>query len=520
MPFDIQRFHGDGAAAEPGLEQFPDTQRFLELLEGLAQPAGNGEEAPDRAAARGLFSWQDEVVVARAPGRLDVMGGIADYSGSLVLQMPLAEACHVAVQRHAPGPSPRLRIVSFRHGTAFELGLDELLPGGEPVSYEAAKALFRRDPSHSWTAYVGGALAVLARERGARFDRGLSILVSSDVPEGKGVSSSAAVEVATMAAVAAAHGISLDGRSLALLCQRVENSVVGAPCGVMDQMTAALGQEARLLALRCQPAEVQGWAAIPLHLQFWGVDSGIVHSVGGSDYGHVRVGAFMGLRIASQVAADDQQRSNGSDGSGDTPPIGGGYLANVQPSEWAARFEQRLPETISGAAFLQQYGTHWDAATSIDPDQTYAVRTPAGHPVHENFRVHAFRQVLAAPACGGAEQLEVLGELMRQSHVSYSRCGLGSDGTDRLVELVQEEHDAAVARGEEPALYGAKITGGGCGGTVCVLGVAGPRGEAAFQRVVQRYSQERRYEPKVFRGSSAGAAEFGHLVLRRRRAAA
>lgn len=57
-------------------------------------------------------------------------------------------------------------------------------------------------------------------------------------------------------------------------------------------------------------------------------------------------------------------------------------------------------------------------------------------------------------------------------------------------------------------------------GTVCVLGVAGPRGEAAFTRVVQRYSLERRYEPKVFRGSSAGAADFGYLVLRRSNAAA
>lgn len=516
MPFDVRRYDGNGStAAEPSLEQFSDTQRFLELLDGLAEPTLHAEEAPDHTAARSLFSWQEEVVVARAPGRLDVMGGIADYSGSLVLQMPLAEACHVAVQRHAPAPSQHLRIVSFRHGTAFELPLSELLPGGEPIGYEAARELFRRDASQAWAAYVGGALVVLMREWGARFDGGLSILVSSDVPEGKGVSSSAAVEVATMAAVAAAHGLALDGRTLALLCQRVENSVVGAPCGVMDQMTAALGQEARLLALRCQPAEVQGGATIPPHLQFWGVDSGIVHSVGGSDYGHVRVGAFMGLRIASQLAAEER-RGDGSNGRHKAAPIGGGYLANVLPSEWVARFEQRLPEAVSGVAFLERYGTHWDAATSIDPEQTYAVRTPAGHPVHENFRVHAFRQVLAAPACGGAEQLQVLGELMRQSHVSYSRCGLGSDGTDRLVQLVQEEHDAAVARGEEPALYGAKITGGGCGGTVCVLGVAGPRGEAALQRVVQRYSLERRYEPKVFRGSSAGAAEFGHLVLRRR----
>lgn len=47
-----------------------------------------------------LVRWDDEVVVTRAPGRLDVMGGIADYSGSLALQMPIAEACHVALQRH------------------------------------------------------------------------------------------------------------------------------------------------------------------------------------------------------------------------------------------------------------------------------------------------------------------------------------------------------------------------------------------------------------------------------------
>ena len=80
--------------------------------------------------------------MARAPGRLDVMGGIADYSGSLVLQMPLAEACHVAVQRHAPAAAgsgsglaaalPLLRVVSFdtagsHRSPAFEIELAELV---------------------------------------------------------------------------------------------------------------------------------------------------------------------------------------------------------------------------------------------------------------------------------------------------------------------------------------------------------------------------------------------------------
>jgi hypothetical protein len=68
--------------------------------------------------------------------------------------------------------------------------------------------------------------------------QGLSMLIVSSVPEGKGVSSSAAVGVAAMRALLAAHGVTLPGRELAILCQKVENLVVGAPCGIMDQAYA------------------------------------------------------------------------------------------------------------------------------------------------------------------------------------------------------------------------------------------------------------------------------------------
>ena len=88
------------------------------------------------------------------------------------------------------------------------------------------------------------------RETPARLSGGLRILVDSRVPEGKGVSSSAAVEVATMRAVAAlANYDELTGTELGRLCQVAENRVVGAPCGIMDQMTSALGRENELLAL-------------------------------------------------------------------------------------------------------------------------------------------------------------------------------------------------------------------------------------------------------------------------------
>jgi galactokinase len=140
---------------------------------------------------------------------------------------------------------------------------------------------------------------------------------------------------------------------------------------------------------------------------------------------------------------------------------------------------------------------------------------PTCHPIQEHFRVGAFRQALLS-AADSASQLQVLGELMLQSHASYSACGLGSDGTNLLVTKVRQHMAAARAAGREPLLLGAKITGGGCGGTVCILGVAGEAGEEAVQALVDSYAAETGHQPKVFSGSSLGASQFGHLRLCRR----
>ncbi|KAK9803166.1 hypothetical protein WJX72_006956 [[Myrmecia] bisecta] len=538
-------------AGQEALGRCPDTLDFLQTLARLrshAEASSSDAHAalPEFRAATRLFNWEDEIYVTRAPGRLDVMGGIADYSGSAVLQLPIAQACHVACQRQpvgkqqlwkhiqarqaATGPQPALRVVSFHadatnRGPTFDMDLAELERDGAPIPYEQARAHFKEDPARSWAAYVAGALVVLMHECALRFPDGIAMLISSSVPEGKGVSSSAAVEVGVMKAVAAAHGLDLDGRQLALLCQKVENLVVGAPCGVMDQMTSSLGEPGTLFSMTCQPAEVDSPVAIPDHTRFWGIDSGIRHSVGGADYGTVRAGAFMGLRILSESAGLIQRQGSALPRlhsvnmallsvSPDTLPLGGGYLTNIAPSEFSQTYEEDLPETMTGSDFLSRYGRHWDAATEVVALRSYPVRLPTAHPVFEHFRVHAFAAVLQAGAEGPAN-LALLGELMYQSHASYSRCGLGSEGTDRIVALVREEVASAKALGLAPPLYGAKITGGGSGGTVCVIGEASEAGQAAIERVVQRYSsQTGGYSPQVFTGSSLGADAFGHLVIK------
>jgi galactokinase len=476
----------------------PDVVSFLDTLQQLAMHPV--------AEVRDLFDPTRDLIVTRAPGRLDVMGGIADYSGSLVLQMPLRAATLVALQAD---PIRHLRIVSLsadahHRAVAVDLPLGALeRADGAPVDYAEARRAFARDPDRRWAAYVAGALLVLRRERGATFTHGARLLISSTVPEGKGVSSSAALEVAAMQAIATAFHIPLEDSELARLAQLVEHRVVGAPCGIMDQMTATCGEADRLLVLRCQPAELLPSVAWPKDLGLWGIDSGERHAVSGADYTSVRAGAFMGYRIIADIAgltvtqADEDGRVRIDD------PIWNGYLANVTPSQFGDRFETRIPERMRGADFLARYGGTPDAVTHVDPDREYAVRAPTRHPIEEHARIQQFAQLLASPYGGEGRRL---GALMYASHAGYAQCGLDSVGTSRLVSMVRAAGSSWAA-----AVYGARITGGGSGGTVAVLGHR--EAEAGVARIAARYAEETGHPADIITGSSPGAAAFGYLTL-------
>jgi L-arabinokinase len=473
-----------------------DTQRFVELLYHSRQHPS----AAVRSALR-----PGDAIVARAPGRLDVMGGIADYSGSLVLQWPIAEATHAALQRDPA--SDHLHIVSMLGSgdvRVADVPCSVLADAARAVDYDAIRSWFAADPAMHWAGYVAGAWAVLARERDVTVTGG-RVLVHSLVPEGKGVSSSAALEAAVMEALTAADGVSIPPRDRSLLCQRVENLIVGAPCGIMDQMATVFGEAGQLMALLCQPAEFKGSIPLPPQLAVWGIDSGIRHAVTGADYGSVRVGAFMGYRVLADLAGFTVTPGErvGHVRVNDTK--WNGYLANVGPSTFAT-YEDAVPERISGAAFLDRYSGTTDLVTTVDPARTYAVRVPTRHPIDEHARVTTWygelQRAANAPPSDIGDLAQRLGTLMYESHASYSACGLGSDGTDRLVGLARE---AGPARG----VFGAKITGGGSGGTVALLTTAAA-GEVV-QSIAAAYARESGRAAHVFSGSSQGAARFGTI---------
>jgi L-arabinokinase len=413
-----------------------------------------------RVRRHALFSSGEPIVVARAPGRLDVLGGIADYAGGLVLGLPIRDAALAAAQGASDG-----RVVVVSGSRRMTIAAAELV---ELPLAELARRFAGQD---TWAAYLLGPVALLAREEPLPLT-GLRLLVSSSVPEGKGLGSSAAVEIAAAGAAAGVFGVSLDPRSLALLGQRAEQLLAGAPCGVMDQMTAACAEAGHLLALSCRPAEVVGSFALPSGIAVWGIDSGARHAVRGAAYRRARCASFMGKALLGLYRE---------------------YLTTLSLRELEV---ERLPEHMTGADFLRDHDGIDDELTSVEPEVEYPVRAATLHPVMEQARVERFLGLLDGPV--GASRAGLLGELMGASHAGYSRCGLGMAVTDSIVEAVQRA-------GWQRGLIGARVSGGGSGGTVVVIG----REEA--EPLVRSLAE--RLGAGLISGTSPGAAWFGTQVI-------
>ena len=353
------------------------------------------------------------------------MGGVADYSGSLLLQMALPQGTRVRLTRNG---QRRHRLVSGGRRAELALGSDAL----------------REAPA--WTRYVLGGVQ-LARARFGLPPEGLDVDVESDLPVGAGLSSSAALEVATLRALTELYGLRwANPLELPRLAQRVEHEVVGAPCGLMDQLAVHFGSPGTLLPITCRPAEVGPLLTLPTGLRFEVRPSGAEHSVGGDAYGEARAAAFMGRRLLEVMGVPT-----------------GGYLAEVPLADFERRHARLLPAAMTGADFLADYGPHLDAQTTVRPEVTYPVLAATRHPIAEHARITAFaktlRDAVAADRALTSAELESLGAAMYASHESYTAIGLGHPATDAIVGAARAEAGA----------YGARVTGGGAGGSVCVL---------------------------------------------------
>jgi len=418
---------------------------------------------------------------AESTGRLDFIGGVADYSGSLVLEAQTKSKTTVKV---ALTPRRDFTVKSTDFGEETIAVLDFFDAHKSPVALSLVAEWLKENTVPGWLAYFVGCLAVFYNETSwlPEAPSGLCLEVCSDVPAGMGVSSSASVEVATLRALCALSGRELNQCKIAHMAQAAENHVVGAPCGLMDQLTCALGAQGALLPILCRPDQCSAPVKLPQGVVCAGWPSGVAHVLRGeSPYLVARTATFMGKAMAERL-------------------LGCKYTHPCEISGWTfrAKVEPQLPRKITGAAFLEEYGPLEDQMSIISPQREYNVAAALRFPVEENTRSSLVVSLLGGmefhtklgeqhravqiknytrdskdwAACKQASEpdsgahvesaLQQVGELMLQAHTGYTEIGLGCAETDHMVEALMEI-------GPTRGVYGARVSGGGSGGTVVVL---------------------------------------------------
>ncbi len=370
------------------------------------------------------FGEGGPVVTRRAPGRVNLIGEHTDYNDGFVLPMALEFAIQMAGRRR-PGPEVRLRSADFGETVAFRID--------RPIE---------RDPAHPWSNYVRGVLWSLARA-GVALD-GMDLAFGGDIPQGAGLSSSAALEVVTAEVVRALLGFDIQGPRLARLCQQAENDFVGMKCGIMDQYVSLMGRADHALFLDCRSLEHE---LIPLELNdhvIAIVHSGVKHELVASEYNTRREECGAGL----------------------------------------AAIRQRFPAVAAlRDATLEQLA-------AVAPGLSPTLQRRCRHVITECGRV------LESVAALRRGDLSRFGQLMNASHDS-----LRDD-----YEVSCEEIDLLVSLARRvPGVAGSRITGGGFGGcTVNLLRHSSV--ERLRSAVLDPYEKQVGKKPKLFVTRAADGA--------------
>jgi galactokinase len=335
---------------------------------------------------RKRYDSVDGLRVYRAPGRVNLIGEHTDYNLGFVCPVALDLATYMGT---APNPDGKLRIYSEHLRELGEWDVDELP---------------RITRTGHWVDYPIGVAQQLL-QAGYAIEPA-NLMIRSTVPEGAGLSSSAALEVST--ALACLDGRKIDPLELAKLCQRAEREFVGMPCGIMDQYISIFGREHSAVAIDCRSLENRT-VKLPDGITFVAVNSMVKHALAGSAYRE---------RVQECAAAVEQIRQR-------FPEVAS--LRDVTPAQFA-EVEQDLPDLV---------------------------RCRARHVVMEDERVNRF-----VDACE-RNDLALMGRLLVESHRSLQR--------DYEVSCAELDFLVDTAL-RIPGVMGSRMTGGGFGGcTVTML---------------------------------------------------
>ncbi|MBI2392077.1 MAG: galactokinase [Deltaproteobacteria bacterium] len=351
----------------------------------------------DRAGRGGGAVTVPREVVADAPGRVNLLGEHTDYNDGFVLPMAIPQRTRVT-----------LVLRDDRWVSVHSAQMND-----EERSYQLGGE--RRQGA--FVDYVQGVTAMFAEDGHAL--AGFDLSITSEVPIGGGLSSSAALMVAVARAIRAAFEIDLDDLAIAKLAHRAETGFVGAPVGLLDPIACSLADERHALFVDTRSLALEK-VALPESVELVIVDSGIAHDHATGDYRVRRAECTRAAELLSVRALRDV----------------------ADPAALDA-----LPDPL---------------------------RARARHVLSENARVH---EGVAAMRRGDVARL---GQLFLASHASMrDDFAVSTPDVDALVELAAAD----------PAILGARLTGGGFGGAIVALARVG-EARAAGERVVEQYRRK------------------------------
>jgi len=363
--------------------------------------------------------------IFRAPGRVNLLGEHTDYNEGFVMPCAIGFSTRVAI---SPRQDRKLVIRSENFSEQFEFDVDALPARGKGV----------------WCDYVVGT-AVMLQEIGHPIP-GASLLVKGEVPIGAGLSSSAAIEVASALALLSLNGAQLPLPEVARLCQRAENLFIGARVGIMDQFVSCLGKAGQALMLDCRSLEFK-LIPLPDDLRLVICNTMVKHEHASGAYNRRREECDEGVKLLAQWYPDIRA------------------LRDV------------------GVEQLEQH-------TAQIPQPIY---NRCLHVVSENQRV------LAGAECMTAGDVRRFGNLMRESHRSLRD----------LFEVSCRELDVMVEVAESlPGYWGGRMTGGGFGGCTVNL-VQSADAQRFAEEVSERYHSAIGIKPDVYVCSAANGAAAG-----------
>lgn len=413
--------------------------------------------------------------VAVAPGRLDVMGGSATYTGSFSVSTLVARHVAVAIAprgddtiwigtvAEANGVTPCLYKPSDWNGAEIKRGA----AGATAGSTEGSKA-----PRGDVVAAALRAMYKVGVLQDA--DMRMSLCVSTQLDDYGDLGQDAAVIAATVAVVCQSLGITLDADKASDIALLVSEFPSLPPISPADVLAVLTGDPGSLTQLQSCPPEISGSFRIPDELAIVGVDCGVAHPHAGEKYVQARTTVAMGTILVDRIIRHD----------GLSDLLWEGHLSRLSVTDFVERFRDRLPTKISGQQFLERFGAPDDVLADVNPDRMYKLRSRTEHHIYEHFRALQFVPCLSRGIRNRDERaIREAGELMYGSHWSYGqRCGLGSIETDLLVSLIRRH-------GTDVGIYGAKITGWGCGGAVAVLMQESAPAREALQAAISDYEK-------------------------------